>query len=52
MTQIILDDDERVSRFVITDDDVVIITPAGSGEFEDYPDTPDAPEGLFDDNYE
>ena len=37
MTQTTDNTEDRASRFVTTEDDGVVITPAGSGEFEDFP---------------
>lgn len=37
MTQTTDNDEDRASRFVTTENDGVVITPAGSGEFEDFP---------------
>lgn len=41
MTQTTDNTEDRASRFVTTEDDGVVITPAGSGEFEDFPDDED-----------
>lgn len=41
MTQATSDAEDRAGRFVTTEDDGVVITPAGSGEFEDFPDEDD-----------
>ena len=37
MTQATNDTEDRASRLVTTEDDGAVITPAGSGEFEDFP---------------
>lgn len=41
MTQATNDTEDRASRFVTTEDDGAVITPAGSDEFEDFPDEDD-----------
>ena len=35
------DTDDRASRFVTTENDGVVIIPAGTMEFEEFPDSPD-----------